>query len=1311
MKKMNYLTRFLRLLCIMLASLSLSAQGTISGTVTDESGEALIGANILVKGTTDGAITDFDGLYTITTSEDFPLTIVVSFTGYNTKEMAVNAPSSSVDIMLTEGVLIGEDVVISASRRREKIQEAPASVSVLTARKLQATPNDNAARAIINEPGVYVQQQGAGRVNIQLRGDGGLFGSATFPILDYRALSGPGLGTFDNLNSPLNNIDIERIEVVRGPGSALYGPGVTNGVVHFISKSPIDKPGTTVELIGGELSTFGGSLRHATKVSDKFGFKVNASMKRGGEFQYDANGDDPEEAAIDAAMIALTQNSIVSPAISNGIVDVGTPGRPLLSSADLDPDGDGNPIQDHWKSFILNGTLEFRPQDDLSLVLSGGTNNGSSVFYNSQGVGLTQATEYWTQARVQKGGFFAQAFWLTNNGGTDEKPTFLYQTGNTSGIDRTQLEGQLQYNFDTPDFLDANWTAGFDYRSSSANTNNQVYGRNEDNDDYNIVGGYLQTKLAITEKLDLVLAGRYDKFNFLDDGAFSPRAVAVFKASPKHTFRGGFNRAVSAPSQLINNIDFPVSGFNVPGSGIVGYAWLYGNKTPQTFGSNPMIVWNSLLSGLGLPDLPVGTPGLPNAIAYGLATQGLLPELLPALAQGMIAQGVPAELAQNTANNLAGYLANPANFPSGFTGSFEGRNLFNGEPLGLIDAPQATLQIEDTWEFGYKGLFSDKLGVSIDVYNRSIDGSTLFTGISPTYSLSGLNIANDLVNNIDAQGIQNFLQSELAALGAAAAPLAAGLTQNILGGYTAAAAGAEAALAPALVGLGNAGVMAWTPTQELPSIDGVPLYAAGYRTFEEYDYWGTDIGLNYFVNNDLSIFGNYSWTSDNIFNPQIVGVDGTEQTTIAQPTNRYRLGWNLTPEYGWTANMAFQHDPSFPVFLGQYSGDTDERNLVDAGVGYRFDSGLQLAVTAQNLFDSKYRTYPNFPQIGRRVLGTLTYTFGDDGAPDADGDGIRDKKDACPNIPGLKEFGGCPDSDGDGIIDSQDDCPMNAGTAANGGCPDSDGDGVIDRNDDCPNTSGTLNGCPDSDGDGVADKDDKCPNTSGTLMGCPDADGDGVADGDDACPNTSGSLNGCPDSDGDGVADKDDECPNVAGDAANGCKSDSDGDGVNDDVDACPNTAGPVNGCPDGDGDGIADKDDKCPTVGGVVGPDGCAKPVPAAATEVFTRALRGINYRSGSSEITRQSYAILDEVAEVLTDYPGLMVTIEGHTDSQGNDERNMTLSSERATAVLNYLVGKGISASRLKAVGFGELMPIADNNTAAGRAENRRVVFNAKF
>lgn len=956
----NYL-RVLRsfILVLMVAVTSIaSSQTVISGTISDQNGTPIIGANVVVDGTTDGVISDFDGSFSLTTSAAFPLTITASYTGFKTSSVSLESAVSSVEITMEEGVLLGENIVISASRRREKIQEAPAAVSVLTERKLIASPNINPVRNLVNEPGVTVQQQSAGRINIQLRGDGGLFGSGSFPILDYRTLTGPGIGTFDVLNSPVNNIDLERIEVVRGPGSALYGPDVTAGVIHFISKSPIDRPGTTIEVIGGELSTFGASIRHATKVSDKFGFKINAVYKRGDEFTLD-----PVE---DADQIAKFQTSVFKPSITGGVVDATLPGTLLLGPGDLDPDGDGNPMQDFWNQKIINATLEFRPQADFSFNLSGGYNKGSGVFYNSQGEGLSQSDETWVQGRLQKGGFFAQTFFINNNGGPDDNPTFLYQTGLQTRIKRKTIESQLQYSFDLPGFLNSQWIAGFDYRSSIADSENLVYGRSEDDDDFSIVGGYIQTKLALADKLDLVMAGRFDKFNFLDDSAFQPRAVLVYKAGANHTFRGGFNRAVGTPTQLISNIDFPVAS-PIPGAFDI---WLKGNRDPQTFGPNPQIVFNGLLP---LPPVPVGTPGFPLAYAQAAVTGA---PLLNAIAAGLVAAD---PLFAQLTPFIVDFLSNPANFVSGTTGQFVGINLFNGQPLGLLDAPAGQLRTEDTWEFGYKGLFNNKFGLAIDVYRRSVEGATLFTAISPSYILGGIdNVGADLGQAVGASMVP-FLTQLLTPFVGGPIPDQATLQQVVAIVAGAVGAGYTQAgnvLAQTLGLLSSNGILATTPTQQVPT-DGVTHLAAGYRTFEEYNYWGMDIAMNYFINNNFSLFGNFSWISENVFNPIIQGTEGTERTSISFPLTKFRLGANYTPSQGIRANVSFQHDPSYEVYLGQFSGDTDEKNLVDLGVGYMFSNGLSIDLTAQNLFDSEYRQYPNFPKIGRRMIARLLYTFGD----------------------------------------------------------------------------------------------------------------------------------------------------------------------------------------------------------------------------------------------------------------------------------------------------------------------------------------------
>ncbi len=1320
--------RLFNILCalFLLTTVSLQAQTTVSGVIMDEElNEPLIGANVIIVGTTIGASTDLDGNYSITSDNPLPWTLEVSYTGFAPKTMTVTGSNANLNINLASSAIIGQEVVISASRRREKIQEAPASISVLSAKSLEATPNENAARSIINMPGVTVQQQSAGRINIQLRGDGGIFGSASFPILDYRSLSGPGLGTFDALNSPLNNMDIQRIEVVRGPGSALYGPGVTSGVVHFITKSAIDNPGTSIELIGGELNTFGGSFRHATKVSDKFGFKIGGVIKRGDEFTL--------RQGVDDARIALLSNTIRRPVVVGGIVDGGQQGEVLWGPEDTDPDGDGNPLKDSWDQQSITANLEFRPQDDLSFNLSGGWNQASAVFFNSQGEGLTQSREIWAQARLQKGGLFAQAFVLNNNGTSDDRPTFLYQTGLETGIARTQIEAQVQYNFDTPNLLNANWTAGFDFRTNNADSKNQVYGRNEDDDAFSIFGGYLQGKFALGKKLDLVLAGRADRFNFLDETAFSPRAVFVWKPSPTHTFRGGFNRAVGTPSQLQINIDFPVSA--APGMDI----WLVGNKNEQTFNDNPQIEFNSLLQAAGIPNLPLGTPGFPNAIAYGAVNGAVQAQLIPGISAALQGGGADAATADAISQAIAGYLNDPTNTPAGFTGQFTGINLFNRQPLGLVNAPAAKLRTEDTWEVGYKGLIGDRLGVTLDVYNREIDGATLFTGISPNYILSGANYAQDLASDVANPALRDFIFNTLGgAANPAAGPTADLLLGAIEGAYLAGGTGFADAIGPNIDALNAGGILATTPTDNVPSSGNVKS-AAGYRTFEAFDYWGADFGLQYYVSEDLSFFGNYSWVSDNEFNPVVVGSEGqTALTSQSVPLNKYRLGANYTPEFGLRWNVAFQHDDSFFANLGQYTGDTDVKNLVDAGVGYKFDNGLALDLTAQNLFDNEYRIFPNFPIIGRRVLGKLTYHFGGDMGrkQDADGDGISDSKDNCPNTAGLKEFGGCPDSDGDGIMDSADACPLAAGLASTNGCPDGDGDGVADVNDACPTVAGNMNGCPDSDGDGVADNEDACPNAAGPIGGCPDADGDGVADKDDACPNAAGPIGGCPDSDGDGVADandacpnaagpiggcpdgdgdgvadKDDACPTVAASTANGCPADpdTDGDGVPDSRDACPNASGTANGCPDGDGDGVADRNDACPTVAASTA-NGCPA-IPASVTEVFNRALQGVQFETGSNRIRTSSKTILRDVINIMNDNPSYKLNIGGHTDSIGSSESNQQLSQRRADAVKKYLTDRGVDASRVSAVGYGESQPVADNKYSAGRKQNRRVELSVNY
>jgi OmpA-OmpF porin, OOP family len=222
---------------------------------------------------------------------------------------------------------------------------------------------------------------------------------------------------------------------------------------------------------------------------------------------------------------------------------------------------------------------------------------------------------------------------------------------------------------------------------------------------------------------------------------------------------------------------------------------------------------------------------------------------------------------------------------------------------------------------------------------------------------------------------------------------------------------------------------------------------------------------------------------------------------------------------------------------------------------------------------------------------------------------------------------------------------------------DGDKDGVVDGQDDCPTTPTGIvvdsKGCAlDSDKDGVPGYRDNCPATSRGVtvdsMGCPpDHDGDGVPDYRDKCPTTPANVMVNP----------------------RGCALDSDKDGVVDYKDSCPNTP-----------------------KGASVNAKGCW-------------VLKNLNFDTGKSTIKSSSHKMLNKVATILKSTQNMNVEIQGHTDNRGSNSMNAALSKARAKAVLKYLVGQGVDPDTLTANGYGPNQPADSNDTAEGRANNRRV------
>jgi len=266
----------------------------------------------------------------------------------------------------------------------------------------------------------------------------------------------------------------------------------------------------------------------------------------------------------------------------------------------------------------------------------------------------------------------------------------------------------------------------------------------------------------------------------------------------------------------------------------------------------------------------------------------------------------------------------------------------------------------------------------------------------------------------------------------------------------------------------------------------------------------------------------------------------------------------------------------------------------------------------------------------------------------------------------------------------------------------------------------SLNGKTDEDKDGIPDDIDVCMNIYPGMevdeRGCPvDNDKDGVPDYLDKCPCSKEGVkvdkNGCIlDTDNDGITDDLDNCPNTPKNVKvdeDGCPEDNDLDGVPDYIDQCPYTKLGVavdhNGCPiDSDNDGVPDYNDKCDnTESGVkVDEDGC----PIIEDEFVLSGK--LSFGSGRAAMSPTALTELEKLIEVIKADPNSRWRIEGHTDSDGRAQDNYRLSFERANAVLELFISKGLDRSRFDIIRFGEDYPIADNSTPEGKAKNRRVV-----
>ena len=901
---------YLSSLVFLLASfMMVNAQtNTVKGKITDGV-EALYGVNVVIQGTTTGVITDDDGNFTLSSDQDFPWTLEISSLGFEEQTVVANSANQVISISLNSGEALDE-VVISGSRKAEKAVNAASSIQVLGAKAIENKSSFNSLTLLDDMVGVQIDKHGANRTGVALRDNVDLFTTSTLVMLDYRTLNVNGIGFFDADVSNLSNLDLERVEVVLGPASALYGPGVGAGVVHYLSKDPFKHPGTSIELHTGgfekngsfDMNMFKMNFRHAvSNDDDTFGYKFN--------LKYGENED------FDLAESASSN-------FVNTITDAAT-GRVVKTI-------DG--FQERNSQRGADATLYYRPSNNLSITTVAGINEvAANIFISSTGETRAQQRSAFIQTRVQSGNLFMQYNYTDTANPTEDKYRgFNYRTGVTSGVESKQSQFQLQYEI-ALDQINTGLSIGVEHMSSKFDTSTATFGRFENDDDYRIYGAYFSAKTKLSDKLNLQLAGRYDKYPEVGESSFAPRAALVYNPNNRHNLRLTFNKAFIAPSALNMFVDLPVQKLG-PGINV----WIYGNKEAQTF-TNPSTSWF-------VPGLPSNEGiGMPVATAYAVATATIAPLLAGTPLQAFI----PFITSQNTLAGIAGL------------GAFsQGAMLdLNGNPFGpLTDGSKAALGEETHYEFGYKGMLSDKMTFSFNVYNSIKENFVAIEQLSPLVALP--NLGADLGGAVNSY----FTNAFTPVYGPVFGPYYATLLSN-----TYAAVGN---------GLAAMGAIGTVQTDQAPD-NGETNIMLGYRNYGKVNYWGFEGGLKWRANDNLTLFTNYSTVSQTVFEKDDLG-SLTEVGAWHLNHSKHRVKAGLTYDNGrkWNLGLSYKYDGGFEASMGSfYSGTVESRNVYDANLGYDINSKTKLSMNIVNLTDETYSFLPNLPLLGRQVMFSLKRDF------------------------------------------------------------------------------------------------------------------------------------------------------------------------------------------------------------------------------------------------------------------------------------------------------------------------------------------------
>lgn len=926
---------------------------SLSGVISDFSSEKPLDGATIRLGKSDRSMpaievmTGADGKYEIPDLNPGAYDLIISYLGFKSevlnKAVIMDGVENVIDISLMPSAINLDAISVTASRRKEKLLDAPAAVSIVSQDQIREhaalTPTDH----IKGLPAVDIANTGLNQSNVVVRGFNNIFSGAMLVMTDNRIARVPSL-RFNAYNFiSTTNEDIERIEVVSGPGSALYGPNSSNGVMHIMTRSPFSSQGTTVTFGGGEREVALGSFRHAGVVNEKIGYKFSGQYYQGTDWKHE------EPTELENPIIQFFRPTSDGPVFE---------GEPFANKRDFD-----------IEKIAGDGRVDFMINDETSLIFNAGFNRATSI--ELTGLGAGQAID-WTysygQTRLTYKDLFVQAFVNMSDAGD----TYLLNTGQLI-VDKSKLwVGQIQHSYGLGERQ--YFTYGFDAVFTRPQTESTINGRNENQDNIDELGGYLQSETILNEQFKLTTAIRYDYSNQLEDNVFSPRAALSFKPNDNHNFRMTYNRAYDTPDN--NNLFLDLlsvadlggigqsfglpngNGFDIRVQGVPesGFHWdLDDNGDPTTFYS-PFSV---MMGGGADMDTPIGynDPMFTSGVMWTAGRGAVLSGFAASLAAAGQPQAVIDAMVGAVGSVVPSTVSNVDNTMMLFDPN---QKTFLPYTSSLQDISRIEPTITQTFELGYKGVIDNRIALSLDLYYTKKNN---FIGPLAVETPSVF---------LDSEDLLAELTTEIGTAVATADPLTQGTVAQL---DTEAMGGNENGTAiDELVGMftaGAASVPFGTVSPDGAFDKGAILVT--YRNFGDIDFFGADFGANLHLNQNWDIGGTFSIVSKNRWDKsedQPTDIDLNAPKLKASASANYhnqKLGLNAGTRLRWV--------DSFPM-TGPFFGEkVQSYKVVDMNVNYEFMINTRLSLTVQNIFDHKHTEFIGAPEIGRLAIMRVTQSF------------------------------------------------------------------------------------------------------------------------------------------------------------------------------------------------------------------------------------------------------------------------------------------------------------------------------------------------